>query len=83
MSSKPNSDYYIYRTCQQFIRQKKIINFQPVTDEKTAKVYARVTPEAVRRIMDDIRAKKNPAGGEITGGAGATGRSGEEKDHAE
>lgn len=51
-----------------------------VSNEKTAKVYARVTPEAVRRIMDEVRAKKNPADGENTGGAGATGRSGKEQD---
>lgn len=32
-----------------------------VSNEKTAKVYARVTAEAVRRIMDELRAKKNPS----------------------
>lgn len=50
-----------------------------VSNEKTAKVYARITAEAVRRIMDDVRKKKNPAGGRDTGGAGATGRSGKEE----
>lgn len=53
-----------------------------VSNEKTAKVYARVTPEAVRRIMDEVRARKNPAGGRDTGGAGATGNSGKEQDDA-